>query len=715
MTSDGNATRNAVAATLAWAAHAAGWHFEVYYDAYRSGDHYGGGDPDAVPAGGLSGGTMVGGHHYERLYLLLHRFETVVLADGPIAFGPALAREGVAILEASGCADTYIRAFELLGQTIPESAVLVDAAPGDGLAGLDAYLYPEIIERHALGLEISVVSAEDLRSLGAHGLRNLLDVYVGPVSSHRMTHVLATVSVTIAHGVIDTLAPDDDFASVTARVARRHVSQWSGGWILADPSVVASWLPEAFRERRLAIYGKPQRAVIDLIEDELAKSDAVILGRQYEDGDFFALSSLGLAFQLIDPCRPPFPVLRQATRTWTITGEADSLFASEPDDAQLDRWAVEGRVLVSVIFWTGMIREVENLYRIADLVALTHMRGGVALTVPALEHQPEASIDLLRVPIQRGGVFPHLEPLLASCGVGASIESLMPLDRIDIYMRAAQAALDRMGIPREWRPQGWWTTMDPPMVPVPGPRTPIAVAGQERRPFVRLRYHPSALSAAPTRASEGRDREGINDEASSSSGERMTLRRRAGDWVRSRGLDAVLAPYRPYEFFAPGPFRQEVVDVARAAGLTYMFSKAGFGMPPTVLHQDPDLVALNYTVGQWDGWTPFETINGVEDLREAERRLLKMRRPGWLVGTLDTCLWAFTGPIWKRGSALHAIAQFVAQGGDSRRLVNVTPHVVARYARLLEDRRLSGVAESGAADSGGGAEMLRARAASRQR
>jgi hypothetical protein len=155
--------------------------------------------------------------------------------------------------------------------------------------------------------------------------------------------------------------------------------------------------------------------------------------------------------------------------------------------------------------------------------------------------------------------------------------------------------------------------------------------------------------------------------------------------VREHGLRAWLAPYRPYEFYAPGPIRKEMIEAVRGAGLRYMFSKAGFGNPPTVLYQDADFVALNYTVGHWDGWTPFETINTVEDLRRAEKKLLSAKRPGWLVGQLDTCLWAFTGPIWERAAGLRAIADFVARGGDSGRLINVTPRVVARYARLLND------------------------------
>jgi hypothetical protein len=31
------------------------------------------------------------------------------------------------------------------------------------------------------------------------------------------------------------------------------------------------------------------------------------------------------------------------------------------------------------------------------------------------------------------------------------------------------------------------------------------------------------------------------------------------------------------------------------------------------------------------------------------------------------------------------MAEFLARGGDTGRLINVTPHVVARYARLLAE------------------------------
>ena len=690
------AERNAVAATLAWAAERAGWLFEVDYDAYRLGEHYGGGDPDEAPEGLLTGGTLIGGRRHERLYLLLHRFDTLVITQGDVAFDAALRQIGVARLAPTNAHELYEQAFAALGVPLPTSSVILDAAPQPGLRGLDAYGYPEIIERQALAFEASALTAKTLAWLAAHNARDLRTLWLGDAQARRLAALAPSDASLASLPALEELSPSDTFQSVTERLARRWLPAYRGGWVLADPLTVSAWLPEAARERRLAIYGKPQREIIRRLRDELAASQAAVLGRQYEDADFFDLSELGIAFQLIDPARPPFPALRHAGYDWSA-GSSAALAApgaEEPDDAQLARWAAEGRVLTSLIFWTGMIRELENLPQIVDLVALTRLKAGLALTVPALEYQPEGPLESLRVPLERGGVYPHLELLLASCGLGAAIESRMPPGRLAAYLAASQRRLDELGLPPSMRPVGWWTTMDPDMIALPQPKLPVMPALERGAPFVRLRYTSASAQLAEAQRAEARELEppaDVGAEAASEATDRaeatLSRKQRIGAWARAHGFDAMLAPYRPYEHFAPGDPRPDVLAAARAAGLRYMFSKAGFGDPPRALSLDRDFIALNYTAGRWDGWTPFETINDPRDLRSAEKRLLARREPGWLVGTLDSCLWTFSGPIWRRGAALHEIATYLAGGGDSGRLVNVTPRVVARYARLIAESR----------------------------
>jgi hypothetical protein len=96
-------------------------------------------------------------------------------------------------------------------------------------------------------------------------------------------------------------------------------------------------------------------------------------------------------------------------------------------------------------------------------------------------------------------------------------------------------------------------------------------------------------------------------------------------------------------------------------------------------------VALPFTAGNWDGWTPFYTLGHTTDVVRAEGRLLRSGRPGWLAGTIDSPLWAFSGEVLEHGSRMYRISELIARGGRSGRLLNVTPNTIARYARLLEE------------------------------
>ena len=83
----------------------------------------------------------------------------------------------------------------------------------------------------------------------------------------------------------------------------------------------------------MPIHGTPQTEVIDRLAEPLRQT-AVVFGRQHHDNDFLALSRFGAAFQVIDPGRPPFPVLREARSAWPPPGDPE-----EPDDAELAIWA----------------------------------------------------------------------------------------------------------------------------------------------------------------------------------------------------------------------------------------------------------------------------------------------------------------------------------------------------------------------------------------
>ena len=653
------AAKNVIAATLAWAAEDAGFSFDVYYDAVRGGRHYGGGGAGDDGLSLLTGGLISGGRHFEGLATALHRFDTTVYACGRLAFsGPlaALGDDAGASVRPLGedLIAIFEEAFSDLRVEWPETAVMIEPDPGPGLESVDAYLWPEIFHHHALGIPAAASDA-DLDALLDRGVHTVL--CAGVTAGRRQE--LAACGFRVED--LELIEETDDYASLTGRIARRWASS-RRGWMLADPVLASYWLPVACRERRSIIHGTPAKRVLDLLAEEIAGSEGpAVLGRQHEDSDFFTLSAMGQSLQVIDPGRPPLPVVLTRPARWPALPDPA---LSEPTDEDLLRFVSEGRVLLSLLFWTGMIREVENLYALADLVALTGLRAGFVLTAPSFALRP-SPLDLVGVPRNQGGLFPDVELLLGSAGTGVAIEAELGAEALDRHLVQAEAALDGLGVPEALRPRGWWATMDAPLRRKPRSRSAPPVEWDPTAPYrVLIRYrHPGHMPGMAQGGGELRD----------------GLRRR----LRGTRLRPLFRAYRPYEDFEPGPIDTRVADVVRARGFEYMVTKAGFGPEPRVVHRTDDFVAINHTAGRWDGWTPFETINDASDLRRAEKALLARRQPGWLLGTIDTCLWAFSGELWDRAPRLAAIARLAAAGGDSGRLVNVTPRVLARYARLL--------------------------------
>jgi hypothetical protein len=678
-----NRQKNAVAATVAWLVEQRKALFEVYYDAIRAGQHHPGGTAGAfglLPGGDpelglLTGGLVTGARHAEALSAALQRFHTMAFCAGDVAFGSLLAAaavDGAASVqrvEEGDLVGLYDSVLSSLSHPWPRSAVMFNATPEPRLEGIDAYLWPEIFYRRALGIESSADEAQ-LRALHDRGVERIFTCGV-PFSRQR---AIARLGFQVED--LQLLEPGDDYALLTARMAAR----WEGrrrGWIAGDPVVASYWLPTACRERRAVIFGTPQSRVLELVRGGLRSSlEPAVLGPQYDDTDLFTFSELGRSMQVVEPGRPPLPVLAAHPPRWSSMGEDPT--AEDPDDEELLEYARQGRVLVSLVFWTGMIGEIETLYALMDLLAMSGLKAGLVLTARSLAYRP-SPLDLLAVPRAQGGVFPGVEVLLGSCGTGAAIESLLAPGQLAAHLAAAREELERIGVPPRWWPAGWWATMDAPLLPLPRWRRPPPVRWTGVAPYVlQVRFH--------GRDGQVRDPTELAGRAAAAPGwsERMQAR------VRDSRFGGFFSEYRPYESYGPGPLAPELAAVVKEAGFSYMLSKSGFGRRPRLVHRDGDFVALNYTAGQWGGWSPFETVTDVADLRRAERYLLARRRPGWLLATLDSCRWAFSGELWQSAPRLAAIARFAAEGGASGRLVNVPPRVVARYARLLSSSPWTG-------------------------
>jgi hypothetical protein len=255
----------------------------------------------------------------------------------------------------------------------------------------------------------------------------------------------------------------------------------------------------------------------------------------------------------------------------------------------------------------------------------------------------------------------RVEILLASAGDGVCAETLMPGDTLaTTLLRARERAERLLGLSI----RGWWPLMDAPLAS----DAPRRFTRRGRRPVLLFTPRGDSGSAEIPARRQSRD-----------------LRTVARSAVHATRLEGLFDERRPFDSERPGLLAVSVAQQVRDSGFEYMWTKAGFG-EPDVAHRDGDFVALTLTAGRWEGWSPFYTLTGPGDLRRAETKLLRRKKPGWLVGTIDAPLWALSGEILRRGPELLSMAEFVAAGGRSGRLVNVTPNVIARYARLLADR-----------------------------
>jgi hypothetical protein len=650
--------RLSVGPALAAIAERAGLGFELYRDALRRGRHFGGGDPDRERPGQAAGGLFLGGLHAERALWLARRFRILAVGDPASALWPALEAGGAeAVARSADPADIYAAVLRRLELPAPPLVRVLDASPQGPEALITApYLYPALLSGPpALAVDVSA-SAALRTALEAMGATEFHAIGADPLRAERFPDGLAGA---------EALQTGDGYGELSAQLARRH-RDWGRGILLGDPELVAAQLPKARRLRLLPLYGTPQVDVLAAVPELLGAAREPVFGRQYDDRDFFSLSATGHGLQVLDPS-PPFDAA-QAQDPLARTSAPAPPGDGEPDDAQLERWADEGTILVTLLFWCGMLRELDCIPRLVDLVAETDLAAGLIVTAETVEHGAPEMLAPLTVPVARGGVLGRLEPLLGSTGRGVAAEAYMPEGALAAHLREAMEAISRCA--PSLRPRGWWPLLDARLVP----HREVPVGWRGRRPVVRYSPRGEPESAEPRPGAPG-----------AAAQERRDLRGLVGSAVRASGLDALLEARRPFDDQRPSELDPEVLRAVRSAGFQYMWTKTNFGVPRAVV-LDGDFVALPFTAGNWDGWSPFYTVGRAADLHRAERRLLRSGRPGWLASTVDSPLFALSGEVWEHGARLHEIARSAAGGGRSGRLVNVAPEVVARYARLLRRR-----------------------------
>ena len=128
----------------------------------------------------------------------------------------------------------------------------------------------------------------------------------------------------------------------------------------------------------------------------------------------------------------------------------------------------------------------------------------------------------------------------------------------------------------------------------------------------------------------------------------------------------------------------------RGAGFEYVLSSLSHG-PNRLLYRDGDFVVLNLAGFRMYPSSPFICVKDTAQMQEVEKKLADAGQPGWLIGVLDSPLYGYgpyvaAGHKWGNFKRITEMYDFLAAGAKDRKLVLATPHTIARYARILDDR-----------------------------
>jgi hypothetical protein len=411
---------------LAWLAEKAGVDYDGYFCVRPSLADIG----DAMP--------YTGNKHDQQFHYLAnfygHIYFLALVEEAPIQFERFLQGRGNCTIikeNAAGLVDFYDAVFARFQEPLPELAVVFPSTTfpfpnekvefGDfliaGESKLDTFCYPEIFFRQALALHYEL-DDEEIARLVASGLREVNLMYCPDEATARFERLGLKVE------TIDTVRPDDNYTSLTGRIARRWLGEAKGFAIGNDP-ITLRWTPKYLRERILpiaAVQSLPQAATL-LGELTTEVGHKLVWGSQiFNDNIIGDMSKHDIVLSLVhdvevgitikDKIRLPAMWLRDAPAPWDYERDDDFLLAR----------IAAGDIPVCFMHYAADLGHLPVLARHLDLHSIDDLVDGLAF--PALFWEfAEEQVEQLYLSKEMGGIFPTTEPLLSSAGLGVATEA----------------------------------------------------------------------------------------------------------------------------------------------------------------------------------------------------------------------------------------------------------------------------------------------------
>jgi len=439
-----------VASTLAWMCRERDIEFDVYYASDREGGLF-----------SSHGSALLGGRHYAAIARALAQFETTVIRLGDVHVFDSLIRSGASrVIEApESVVDLYEQCAKEIGLEFPHNVVAfqTEGLPENLGYGLVQYAFPEVVERRALAVPLELTDAEILK-LKELGIKCIWTVATQDASMEGWRRV------GFALEVADVLRREDDYSSLTFRMAKRWIDR-AYGVDLCEPVLASYWLPFSICEGRLQVCAEGMDDTIaQLLPLVREKGQKVVYGRYgggviggaRDDEDLFELFENDVAFEVVEPCRPVLTVFSRHPVSFPQPSKGP--FELEPPDGQLRMWAEEGRIPVSLLFHSGELSHDDAIVNIMDLCALTKVKVGISVHMQRYTFDPD-SVEPMHVPVEEGGVLGLCEPVLHSSGFGIIAEGLASEEEVVRMMREAKGCIAKLAGER-FAPRGVYCYLD---------------------------------------------------------------------------------------------------------------------------------------------------------------------------------------------------------------------------------------------------------------
>ena len=411
---------------LAWLAEKKGIDYDGYFCVRPSLVDIG----DAMP--------YTGNKHDEQFYYTSnfydHIFFFALTEETPIQFERFLQARGRTTIikrSANNLYEFYTQIFSLFDESLPAEAIIFPSSkfqfPNEqvelgnfvipGESRLDTFCYPEIFFRNALALHYEI-SDEQISKFIKNGVKKIYLMFCPDEAASRLEALGVSVE------IIDTVQPDDNYTTITERIARRWIDH-AKGFALGNDSITLRWTPKYLRERILsiaAVKSLPQAAeVLGDLTDQVGNK--LVWGSQvFDDRIISDLSKRDIVFSLVHDVEVGITILdhNRLPNSW-LKNAADPWEFEHSDDF-LKEQLHAGKIPVCFIHYAADLGHLPVLGRHMDMHSIDGIVAGLAIPASYWEYAEE-QLEQLYISKEMGGIFPSTELLVASAGIGVATEA----------------------------------------------------------------------------------------------------------------------------------------------------------------------------------------------------------------------------------------------------------------------------------------------------